>query len=257
MWRSLFFEPHVHGPLLFLAGAIASGLNAVGGGGSLVTFPTLVALGIPDLVANATNALALCPGSLGSAVGFRHVLRGAKRELLLLTFPSIAGAALGAFLLLWGKERVFAWAVPVLVFVATFLLAFGPTVRRKLSHIRIPRWLFVLLQFLIAVYGGYFGAGMGMLMLANFAMLREGNLHAHNAAKAWLGLFINLVASLILLAHGVVDVRAAGWVASGALLGGYVAARIFVQISEKRLRLLIAGLGFLLGSWFFLRSLGV
>ncbi len=254
----LAHTPLLRGLLLFTAGAVASGLNAVGGGGSLVTFPTLVALGIPALSANSTNSAALWPGSLGSALGLLKPLRESRMALPTLLFPTVVGAVLGAVLLLAGGERVFRWAVPPLILLSTLLLAFQPTLR-KLTHTgrHIPAWLGMLLQLCIAIYGGYFGAGMGILMLALFGLFVDGDIHSHNAVKAWLGLVINLTASGVLLSQGLVDIPAALWVAAGSIVGGYVTSRVMQRLDPRRLRRLVVVLGFLLCAWFFARALTV
>jgi uncharacterized membrane protein YfcA len=251
-------SPLLRGLLLFVAGAVASGLNTVGGGGSLVTFPTLVALGVPVLTANATNSAALWPGSLGSALGLIKPLRASVSALPKLLLPTVVGAVVGALLLLVGGEQVFRWAVPPLILLSTALLAFQPALR-KLSHQgrHISPWLGMLLQLGIAIYGGYFGAGMGILMLALFGLFVDGDIHAHNAVKAWLGLVINLVASAVLLAKGLVDVPAALWVSAGAIVGGYLTARVMQRIAPQRLRRLVVVLGVLLCAWFFARALSL
>lgn len=250
--------PLVRGLLLFAAGAVASGLNTVGGGGSLLTFPTLVALGVPTLVANATNSAALWPGSLGSALGLWEPLRASRAALPKLIIPTVLGAIIGALLLLAGGEKVFRWAVPPLILLATALLAFQPQLRKLGQQGRhIPGWLGMLLQLGIAIYGGYFGAGMGILMLALFGLFVDGDIHAHNAVKAWLGLVINLVAAGILLSQGLVDLPAALWVSSGAILGGYVTARVMQRLDPERLRRLVITLGIILCAWFFARALSV
>ncbi len=250
--------PVLRALLLFSAGAVASGLNAVGGGGSLVTFPTLVALGVSPLVANATNSASLWLGSLGSALGLLQPLRTAKTQIPKLLLPTVIGAALGAWLLGLGGERVFNWAVPPLILLSTGLLAFGPALRRLRSGNRhLPTWLGLLLQFLIATYGGYFGAGMGILMLALFGLFVDGDIHAHNAVKAWLGVLINLIASVLLLRQGLVDLGAALWVSAGAVVGGYVTAKRMQRIAPERLRVVVVGLGLLLCAWFFARVLHV
>ena len=249
LWRGL---------ILFGAGAIASGLNAVGGGGSLVTFPTLIALGVPPLVANSTNSAALWPGSLGSALGLLGPLRAAQSALPRLLIPTIVGAALGAALLLIGGERVFRWALPPLILGSTLLLAFQPALKRLGQQGRhVPMWAGMLLQFLIAVYGGYFGAGMGILMLALFGLFVAGDIHAHNAVKAWLGLLINLVASAVLLSQGLVHVVDALWLSAGSVVGGYVTARVMLRLDPQRLRRLVVVLGLTLCAWFFVRALTV
>lgn len=258
MSTDAFFHPLTRGLLLFLAGAVASGLNTVGGGGSLVTFPTLVALGCSPLVANATNSASLWPGSLGSALGLFGPLAAAKHQIPKLLLPTVMGALLGAQLLTLGGERVFGWAVPPLILLATGLLALQPTIRAWQKQRRqIPTWLGLFLQFLIATYGGYFGAGMGILMLALFGLFVDGDIHAHNAVKAWLGLLINLLASLLLLRQGLVDLGSALYVSAGSVIGGYLTARVMQRIDPTRLRRLVVGLGLVLGIWFLARIVRV
>ena len=249
LWRGL---------ILFGAGAVASGLNAVGGGGSLVTFPTMIALGVPPLVANSTNSAALWPGSLGSALGLLGPLRATKAALPRLLVPTMLGATIGALLLLAGGERVFRWAVSPLILGSTLLLAFQPALKKLRQHDRhVPLWTGMLLQFLIAVYGGYFGAGMGILMLALFGLFVEGDIHAHNAVKAWLALLVNLVASAVLLSQGLVNLSDALWLSAGSVLGGYVTARLMQRLDPQRLRQLVVALGLGLCAWFFVRALTV
>lgn len=251
---------------LLLAGAVASAINAVAGGGTLVSFPILIALGLPEVTANATNSAALWTGSLGSALGFRG--RGAspaedparpalRRQLLLLLVPTLLGSAAGAALLGLSGERAFRIAVPGLVLLATVLLALQPRIKRwaLAGKRRLPTWASLFLQLLICVYGGYFGAGMGILMLALFGLYVEGDLHTHNALKAWLGVAVNLLASLLFFWQGLVDLPAAGALVVGAVLGGYGAARLSLRLEAESLRRGVVVLGSVLALWFTLRAL--
>ena len=161
--------------LLFLTGAIASGINSVAGGGSLISFPYLtLGTGIPDRIANATNAVGLFPGSFAGGLGFITQLSQTAKHLKTLAVPTILGSLCGAALLLNTSDKSFKAIVPFLILLAALLLWFQPKVKAMLArsnHHVIPIWAGVLLQFLVACYGGYFGAGMGIMMLATFCAL--------------------------------------------------------------------------------------
>jgi uncharacterized protein len=169
---------------LFCVGVLACGINAVAGGGSLVAFPVLVALGVPPLAANATNAVALWPGSLSSAFGFLEQLKRTGRYLWVLVLPTVLGSLFGAWLLTHTPERLFAMVVPALILLATLLLAFQPQIRKRVlaGRAQVPTAVGVLLQFLVSVYGGYFGAGMGIIMLAVFGLFIHGSMHDQGLA---------------------------------------------------------------------------
>ncbi|MDI1428038.1 sulfite exporter TauE/SafE family protein [Polyangium sorediatum] len=238
---------------LFAVGFVASSINAVAGGGSLLSFPLLVAFGVPPLAANATNAVALWPGSLASAYGFRDQLARTKPHLRYLTLPTITGALLGAWLLTHTPERLFDFVVPLLVLLATLLLAFQARIRKAAlgQKARVPVALGIFLQFLVSVYGGYFGAGMGIVMLAVFGLFIEGTLHELNAMKAWLGVAINLVASMFFLREGLLWLVPGFSVMAGAIVGGYFSARLSQRIDPNKLRRAIVVLGFAMTAWFF------
>jgi uncharacterized protein len=237
---------------LVLVGAIASGINAVAGGGSLLSFPALVGFGVPALEANATNALALWPGAVAGAIGFANQLSRMKRALASMLLPSAVGGALGAWLLVSTPERAFKLIVPVLVLGATVLLALQPRIRRWSfeRRRRMPVAVAILIQLAVSVYGGYFGAGMGILMLAVLGLMTDGTLHELNAVKAWLGLLINLVASVLFLARGVVVLAPGLALMVGAIGGGYLAARVSQKIDPEKLRKAIVALGFGMAGWF-------
>lgn len=243
--------------IFVVAGAVASGINAVAGGGSLISFPVLVAMGVPSLPANATNSVALWPGSLAGAMGFRNLLPKTGHHLRTLAIPTILGALLGAVLLVNTGQRAFDLAVPVLILGATLLLAFQKRIKewatRTLLHIPVVGGMAI--QFLVAVYGGYFGAGMGIMMLAAFSLFMDGTIHELNAVKTWLGLFINFAASVLLLQQGLVRLEPALGLTIGSIAGGYYAARVSQKVDSEKLRVWIAGYGFVMSAVFIWRAL--
>jgi uncharacterized protein len=238
---------------LFCAGFLASSVNAVAGGGSLLSFPLLIALGVPPLSANATNAVALWPGSLASAFGFWDQLTRTKKQLPYLVPPTLLGSLFGAWLLTHTPERLFHFVVPVLVLAATSLLGFQKKIRAFAlgGKTKVPVSAGMFLQFLVAVYGGYFGAGMGIIMLAVFGLFVEGTLHEHNALKAWLGVAINLVASMFFLREGLLWLVPGISMMAGAMAGGYFSARLSQRVNPDQLRKGVVALGVLMTAWFF------
>ena len=243
---------------LFVVGLVASAINAVAGGGSLLSFPLLVALGVPPLSANATNSVALWPGSLASAFGFRDQLARTQKHLKFLVAPTIAGSLLGAWLLTHTPERLFDFVVPLLVLTATLLLAFGQRLRKAVlaRRTKIPVALGMALQFFVSVYGGYFGAGMGILMLALLGLIATGDIHRHNAIKNTLGLFINFTASVIFVSKGLVQFVPCLALMAGAIVGGYAAAHMSQKVAADPLRKGIVVYGFVMAAWFAWRAFG-
>lgn len=246
--------------ILFFVGAIASGINAVAGGGSLISFPTLTVLfRIPELPANATNSVALWPGSLAGAFGFLNQIQRTKHHLKTLLLPTLLGALLGAELLIRTTQRTFELLVPLLILLAAVLLVLQPKVKKlaqeRASH--VPVWVGIVMQFLVAIYGGYFGAGMGIMMLAAFALTMEGTIHELNAVKSWLGLVINLVASIrFFTIPGLLLLWPAVALTLGAIVGGFAAARISQKVDGEKLRVGIAAYGFVMAAVFAYRALG-
>lgn len=242
--------------IFVVAGAVASGINSVAGGGSLVSFPVLIAMGVPSLPANATNSVALWPGSLAGAMGFRNLLPKTGHHLRTLAVPTFLGALLGAYLLVNTGQRAFDLAVPILILGATLLLAFQKRIKgwatRTALHIPVAGGMAI--QFLVAVYGGYFGAGMGIMMLAAFSLFMDGTIHELNAVKTWLGLFINFAASVLLLQQGLVVLEPALALTVGSIAGGYYAAKFSQKVDAERLRVWIAAYGFVMSAVFIWRA---
>lgn len=252
---------------VFVASVLGGVVNAIAGGGTLLTFPALVGLGVPPLTANATSTVALWPGALSSMWGYRGELRGARAWVLRLTLPSVAGGALGAWLLLRTPPDRFALIVPFLVLGATLLfLAQGRLMRRLRERgavsggtdqgdadggdPRVAPLLFIVAQFGIGVYGGYFGAGIGILMLAGLGMMGFTNIHRMNGIKNWGAVCMNGVAALGFAISGIVNWPVALAMAAGGLLGGYGGARVAQRVGQQRVRRAIVVIG--LASFLFL-----
>jgi uncharacterized membrane protein YfcA len=218
----------------------------------------LVGLGVADQVANATNAVALWPGSLASSLGFKKYWADVKGDILRFAGPTLIGSSAGAILLKLTPENVFRAVIPALILVATLLLAFQKKLRTRRSGeertVQLP--VALVLQFLISVYGGYFGAGMGILMLALLGLIATGDIHRHNAIKNTLGLFINFTASVIFITQGLVQLVPALALMAGAIVGGYAAAHMSQKVAADSLRKGIVVYGFVMASWFAWRAFG-
>jgi uncharacterized protein len=242
---------------MFFAGAIASGINTVAGGGSLISFPALtLGLGLDSKVANATNSVGLWPGSLSGAIGYLELLPKTKHHLRLLVLPTLVGAAIGAWLLVITGKAVFDAIVPVLLLLATALLWFQPQVKKYVAnrHGKISPVAAVLGQSVVGLYGGFFGAGMGIMMLAIFTLFMEGTIQEINAVKNWLGVFINVVASGILIAQGLVVPSLAISMALGSIVGGFLAARWSMKVDSEKLRVGITVYGLVTALYFAWRT---
>lgn len=245
---------------LVVAAAAGGAQNAIAGGGSFLTFPSLVLAGLSSVQANATSAVALWPGSLASAAGYREELAhpGARRLNLALGLSSLAGGGLGALLLLVTPAALFDWLVPFLLLVATLLFAAGEPLRRAMgarAEAADPAPLTAALwHFPIAVYGGYFGGGMGMMMLALFALLGMRDVHRMNGLKSLLGVAINGVAIATFAIGGLVVWKPAALMIAGAVIGGYGGARLARRIPQRTVRPVIVVIGLALAALFLLRA---
>ena len=239
---------------LALVAALGAGaMNSVAGGGTLLTFPAIVALGVTPLVANATSTVALWPGSLGSMWGYRGELVGARRWVIHFAVPSVSGGALGAWLLLHTAPASFARIVPFLVLGATALFLVQRPLLRRLNVSRAepegPSAGFLVAQFLVAVYGGYFGAGIGILMLAALGFMGLTNIHRMNGLKNWGGTSINGVAVVMFAFGGIVHWPIALTMAAGGVLGGYAGARLAQRVGQERVRGAIVAIGLAAFCW--------
>jgi uncharacterized protein len=237
--------------ILLVAAMLAGAINSVAGGGTLLSFPVLVWLGRDPILANATNAVAMWPGSLAGAYGFRRELRTTTRWLLLLIFPSLLGGALGAWLLLRTPTSTFERLVPFLILGATLLLAAQEPISRRLggvahAHENPTRgWVaFVFVfQFLVSLYGGYFGAGMGILMLAALGLIGLTDIHQMNGLKNVLAVAINGIAAVYFALSGAVIWRDALILTIGTVAGGFLGAGIARRLGRKFVRGFVVFIG--------------
>jgi len=257
--------------LVVLVSALGGGVNSIAGGGTLLTFPALIGLGVPPIVANATSTVALWPGSAGSMWGYRSELAGARRWALWFALPSLAGGAVGAMLLLHTPAARFAALVPWLVLAATAVFVVqGPLLRRLRARGAAaaattggdaaatsgrPAMGVLLAQVGIAAYGGYFGAGIGILMLAALGFMGLANIHRMNGLKAWGGLCINAMAAGIFIAGGLVSWHIALAMAAGSTAGGYGGARMAQRVPQAWVRWSVVCVGLSSGVWLYIAHL--
>lgn len=240
-----------------MASAVAAGaINAVAGGGTLVTFPTLLWFNTPPIAANATSTFSLLLGTAGSVFGFRKHIEAVKPLLWRFVPASLLGGLIGGVLLTRTSNQTFAKLVPFLILFATVLfLAQG--LFRRLAKLEGPDdqprqagriWGAILFQFAVAIYGGYFGAGIGILMLASLGFIGLNNIHEMNTLKTVLGSLINLVATVWFVCAGLVQWPKAGVMTVGALAGYYLGSHYSQRIPQKRLRQIIATIGFIISA---------
>lgn len=220
------------------------------GGGTLLSFPALVWIGRNPIMANATNTVALWPGSFAGMVGFRHDLAKVQRWLLLLTIPSLLGGIAGAVLLLHTSTPTFQRIIPLLILGATLLLAFQEVITSRLNvamraHKPTRGWIVFVFTFqlLVGIYGGYFGAGMGILMLAALGLIGLTDLHQMNGLKNLLAICINGVAAIYFaMAHAVIW-RDGLMMAVASIIGGYAGARVARRLGRKFMRGVVVAIG--------------
>lgn len=238
-------------PPAILAGVI----NAIAGGGTLLTFPALLAGGLPPVTANATSSVSLVPGSLAAWWGYRGVERD-RRTLLALVVPSLIGGGVGAALAMVTGDRLFGHLVPWLVLGATLLFALQQRlVARAPRAVGLP--VVVAAQLAIAIYGGFFGAGMGILMLAGQGLLGVTDIHLANSRKNVCAAAINGVATLTFVANGRVAWRPALVMAAAAIVGGYLGARLAQRVPRAWVRRAVLAIGFAIAAYMFARRLGL
>jgi uncharacterized membrane protein YfcA len=238
--------------IAIVASSAAAGvMNAMAGGGTILTFPTLLLLGEPAIMANATSTVALLPGAASSMAGYRREVIQHREWLKTLFVPSLLGGAIGSVLLLRTPEKTFEQLAPLLILFATVLFMLqGAVARRSGSgttrRLNMARWgLASLFQFGVAIYGGYFGAGIGILMLAVLGFMGVSNIHAANGLKNFFGICINSVAAAYFIYRGAVDWPVALIMIVGATAGGYGGARFARRIGRQKARTAVIIIGFL------------
>jgi uncharacterized protein len=240
-----------HACAAFGAAFIAGAINSVAGGGTLVSFPTLIWLGLPPVIANATSTVAIWPGSLGGMWGYRRELKDAERRIFVLVAPSLVGGIAGALLLRWTPPAIFSLLVPYLILFATLLFMAQEPIQRKLKTTdavvhHSSRWLAgaIVFQLAVAVYGGYFGAGIGILMLAALSIIGLSDIHQMNGLKNLFGMSINGVAALYFVWAGMVYWPYVVIMAVGAIAGGYGGAGVARRIGRVMVRRIVIAIGF-------------
>jgi len=251
-----------HAVLLFFAAMLGGMLNSVAGGGSFISFPALVFAGVPPISANATNTVALWPGSAASVAAYRKDFATQRNALVPLSIVSVTGGVIGALLLLLTPETTFVRLVPYLLLVATLLFTFSPTITARLrsrghTHASSSRHSITgmsLAQVPIAIYGGYFGGGIGVLMLAALSLMGMENIHTMNALKNLLATFINGIAVVTFVVAGAVAWPQALVMIVGAIIGGYVAGHQARKLEPRLVRRFVIAVGFAMTAYFFLRG---
>jgi len=238
---------------MFTAAFAAGAINSIAGGGTLITFPVLIWLGLDPKVANGTSTVALWPGLFGGLYGYRRELENSSPILIRLGLTSIIGGAVGAWLLILTPSPVFAKQVPFLILFATLLFMSNGLINKRLhlgSLEGTPTRLWwtgaIVFQFFSAIYGGYFGAGNGILMLAAMGLLGLRDINRANGIKNFLGICINSIAVLMFSLEHIVVWPDALLMAGAALIGGYFGARIAVRVDQAHVRRAIVLIGFVI-----------
>jgi uncharacterized protein len=245
--------------LIGLAAVAAGMVNALAGGGTLITFPVLTAIGLPAVVANVTNTVALCPGYLGATFAQAKDLKGQERRLWFVVPAGIIGGVIGGILLLSTEERIFRALVPFLILLASGLLAIQDPVRawlvRRASHkgkSLSEAWV-ALPVVLAAIYGGYFGGGLSVIVLAVLGLVLEDTLTRLNALKQGVSFSVNTAAALFFVFSGKVEWMAALVMAVGALLGGVLGGKLAGRIKPATLRWMVVVIGVVVAIIYFVR----
>ena len=248
---------------LTLAALAAGAINAVAGGGTLITFPVLLFYGMPPVLANATSTVALVIGTPGSIFGFRRYMKAVQPWLWRFIPVSLLGSLFGSILLTRSSNEVFGRLVPFLILFASLLFAAQGAFRRfaiveaqQAAAGRRQIAVAIVFQFAVAVYGGYFGAGIGILTLASLGFIGLTDIHEMNALKNVLSALINLVAAIWFIYKGIVDWPRAGVMCVGALAGYFIGAHYSQRIPREWVRRLITGIGLAISAYTFWKTFG-
>jgi uncharacterized membrane protein YfcA len=242
-----------------LAAVAAGAINALAGGGTLVTFPTLTALGLPAVAANVTNTIALAPGHLGATLAQKRDLAGQRPRVRRLVPAALLGGLAGGLLLLFTTEKVFRRLVPFLILLASGLLAVQEPVRRRLlrrlgTHHASHERLAVVPVFAASIYGGYFGAGLSVIVVAALGLLIEDSLTRLNATKQAIGFAANAAAAVLFLFSGQVNWPAAAVMLVAAVAGGWLGGRLAGRVRPQTLRAVVVTVGVVVGVIYLVRG---
>lgn len=250
----------MHELLFFLTGLVVGGMNAIAGGGMLIGFPVLLALGIPPLTANATSPLIVLPGQFSSAVGYHEYLRRTPKKYLWLLVPCIIGTPIGAFMLRHTSNSRFEELAPWLILFAVVLFALQPVMHHHLHrHLknrsrRVKPLLLIGLGLIpVTIYGGYFGAGLGFLMLAFLGFTAIHDAHQMNAMKNVAATVTCLLAIIVLAQGSFIDWRVGLTMAAGGFIGGYGGSRLAQRVSSHSLRFVVIGIGLITATYLAVR----
>ncbi len=251
-----------HYLLIFMAALLAGGINGIAGGGSFILFPVLMFVGIPPIAANATNSIALLPGTLASAGAYRHEFNHDRRSLIQVCVLGAIGGLAGAILLLKTPPQTFLQILPYLLLTATLTFAFSQKLTRwveqkqvEFARLKSLRTIAIaLLQLVVALYGGFFGGGMGILFLATFALMGMTNINRMNAYKVLLTSCINAITIIPFVMAGVILWQQGAIAAIGAAIGGYVSAYYAQKLPPILVRRFVIGVGSAMTLYFFYRS---
>jgi len=240
-----------HGAVSFGAGLIAGAMNSVAGGGTLLTFPTLIWLGLNSVTANATSTVAVWPGQVSGMFGYRRELSTLEQRFLYLAIPSLIGGLFGAVLLRLTPSTLFDRLVPYLILFATVLFMIQEPIQRRIrsSHPNAHKsagWFAgaIVFQFLVGIYGGYFGAGIGIMMLAAFGILGMTDIHQMNGFKNVLAGVVNALAGIYFISQKMVYWPDVGVMALGAIAGGYAGAGTARKLGRTAVRRIAILIGF-------------
>jgi hypothetical protein len=251
--------------LLFVTAIWAGALNAIAGGGTFFTFPVLLLVGMPPIVANTTNKVGIAIASVSGVAGFWAEIKRIRPLLPLFISTALAGSFAGSLLLLVTPPERFEALIPWLMLAATLLFAFGARIARAIASLRknpaaknpdeaiLHRKIGGIGQFLIGIYGGFFAAGMGILMMALYSTAGMKHIHEMNALKSVSGLAINLISAAVFLAVGIVDWSIAAILIAGALIGGYSGATLSKRLSPAIIRGFIVCYGAAMTLYFFIQ----
>ncbi len=251
---------HLYNLLLFATAVVAGGLNAVAGGGSFITFPALIFTGISPIAANATNNTAMWMAGLASIGAYRRDLDVNRRLLIILSIVSLLGGILGSIALLYTSSDVFKKLIPYLLLFATCVFIFGESLKKWLQSLRhhsadpLPLIYLIIPQLIISIYGGFFGAGNGILILAALTFFNLKNINAMNALKVLLVACTNGVAIVPFLFAGVIAWQQAILMGLGGILGSYVSARFARRISPQLMRRFISVVAIGMTAYFFIHG---
>jgi uncharacterized membrane protein YfcA len=253
----------LRGGIAFGAAFLAGAINSVAGGGTLVSFPVLIWLGLNSVAANATSTVAIWPGTVGSAWGYRRELASAEARFRVLIVPSLIGGITGALLLRWTPPAFFDRLVPFLILFATLLFTAQEPVQRLFKTAgseghTSTKWMVgaLLFQFAVGIYGGYFGAGIGILMLAALSILGLRDIHEMNSLKVVFGGTINGIAAVYFIWAHMVEWPYVLIMAIGAILGGYGGAGTARKLGRTTVRRIVIAIGFAMAVSLFVKLFG-